>query len=164
MEVTIRTLQPPDYVAITAIYNHYIQNTVITFETEILSVAEMSCRIDKLLVKFPFLVAEGNNMIIGYAYAGPWKDRAAYFATVESSVYLHPDALGSGAGYSLYEQLLPELKTRGIHSVIGGIALPNPRSISLHLRCGFEFAGILPEVGFKFEEWIDVAYYVKTFN
>lgn len=155
----IRSVKPEDARSIVDIYNHYIEKTTITFEEEPLSTATMAERILQVTQTFPWLVYERDGEVLGYAYAGAWKSRSAYRFSVEASVYLAPDCQGNGAGSQLYAQLLEELKKLDVHSVIGGITLPNPASIALHEKFGFKKVGQFTEVGRKFDQWLDVGYW-----
>jgi phosphinothricin acetyltransferase len=133
---------------------------VITFEEEPVSEAEMGRRIAEVTKRpLPWLVAEADGAVVGYAYATPWRPRSAYRFSVESTVYLEAGAVGRGTGRALYAALLDDLKARGVHCVIGGIALPNPASVGLHERMGFRKVGHLEEVGWKQERWVDVGYW-----
>ena len=107
----------------------------------------------------PWLVAEQTDQVIGYAYASKWKERCAYRYSVESTVYLDPSFTGQGIGTKLYEALLAILQRNSIHIVIGGIALPNPASVALHERLGFNKVAHFKEVGYKFNRWVDVGYW-----
>jgi phosphinothricin acetyltransferase len=155
----IRTVRQNDAQAICDIYNHYALRTIITFEEEAVPLETMRHRIEEIAETYPWLVFCGNEGIAGYAYAYPWKARSAYRHTVESGIYLHPDSVGQGVGTRLYTALLDRLKEKGIHAVIGGIALPNPASVALHEKLGFEKIGHFKAVGFKFGQWIDVGYW-----
>lgn len=99
------------------------------------------------------------SQLLGYCYASKWKGRCAYRYSVESTVYLSPDATGKGIGSKLYGTLLAELRQRQFHTVIGGIALPNPASVALHEKLGFEKVAQFRQVGNKFGRWIDVGYW-----
>jgi L-amino acid N-acyltransferase YncA len=157
---TIRSAAAADADAIAAIYTPYILNTIITFEEQPVSGAEMLARIDEVAgYSLPWLVAETDGKVVGYAYATKWKGRCAYRFSVETSVYLAVDQGGRGLGTLLYSALIAELKQRGMHSAIGGIALPNPASIALHEKLGFRQVARFVEVGFKFGRWIDVGYW-----
>jgi phosphinothricin acetyltransferase len=155
----IRDARPDDTGEICDIYNHYALNTIITFEEEAVSAEAMRLRIEEITRTYPWLVICTEERIMGYAYAYPWKTRAAYRHTVESGIYLHPNAVGRGTGTQLYAALLERLKVQGIRAVIGGIALPNPASVALHEKLGFEKIGHFKAVGFKFGKWIDVGYW-----
>ena len=155
----IRSAQLADAAAIAAIYNHYILHTTVTFEEEIVAPAEMSRRLGDVLGTLPWLVFEQEGAVVGYAYASKWRPRSAYRFSVETSVYLHPEAKGKKIGTKLYEQLLPELRAKGVHAVIGGMALPNPGSQALHEKFGFRKVAHFEQVGWTFEKWIDVGYW-----
>lgn len=157
---TVRPATASDAAAILAIYNHYILNSVATFEETPLDDGAMLGRMQAVWdLGLPWLVATLNDEIVGYAYAARWKERQAYRFSVETTVYLAPDWTGHGAGSVLYRALIPLLRDRNIHVALGGIALPNDASVRLHERMGFEKVAQLKEVGFKFGKWIDVGYW-----
>ena len=155
----IRDFKEGDEIQIADIYNHYVLNTHHTFETETIKAQEMLSRILEIKQNYPFIVFEKDGQILAYAYASRWKQRQAYDHTVESSIYVHPDQHGKRIGSILYSSLLNELKQGDIHSVLAGISLPNDISIYLHEKLGFKKQGVLEEVGYKFDKWIDVAYW-----
>ena len=157
----IRPAIPADAAAIAAIYNHYVRETVVTFEEEPIGKAEMSRRITEVTAGHPWLVAVEGGKVLGYAYANHWKARSAYRFSTESTVYLGPDATGRGLGTGLYTALLAELRRHGCHCVIGGIALPNPASVGLHEKLGFKKVGHMQEAGWKFEAWWDVGFWER---
>lgn len=159
MSFSIRPATSADAAAICEIYNHYVLNTVISFELEAVSVTEMEGRIAEISAQFPWLVYEEEGRILGYAYAAKWKVRKAYRHSVESSVYMAQDSGGKGIGSRLYAALFAELKALGVHAVMGGIALPNAGSIALHEKMGFVKVAHFAEVGKKHDQWIDVAYW-----
>jgi phosphinothricin acetyltransferase len=156
--VMIRAATDDDSHAIAAIYNHFIANTHVTFETEAITASEMARRITENS-PLPWLVAEGPGGILGYAYASKWRVRHAYRFSAETTVYLRDDATGQGLGTRLYDKLLRNLRDRGFHSAIGGIALPNQASVALHEKLGFVECARFKEVGFKFDTWVDVGYW-----
>src|SRR5258708_7522169 len=160
---TFPMIRPPttaDAAAIAAIYNHYVANTIITFEEEPVGVAEMSGRMAEVAAaKLPWLVWAGDEKVLGYAYAGKWKSRCAYRYTVEATVYLDQAATGRALGTRLYTALIAGLKQSGYHGVIGGVALPNAASVALHEKLGFQKVAHFKETGFKFKQWIDVGYW-----
>lgn len=161
-QATIRVATAADAGAIADIYNYYITDTVVTFEEQAVSPADMAERIQETAsASLPWLVAERRGQVLGYAYASKWKGRCAYRFSLESSVYLRQSYLGLGIGSRLYSELLPILAGRGMHAVIGGIALPNPASAARHEKFGFEKVAQFREVGFKFGQWIDVAYWQR---
>ncbi len=157
----IRPALESDAASLVDIYNHYVLNTTISFEEAAISAEQMATRIERILAgDLPWLVAEDSEGgVIGYAYASPWKERSAYRFSVEVSVYLHPEASGRGMGTALYTALFDQLRQRGIHAAMGGIALPNPASIALHEKMGMTRAALYKDVGFKFGRWIDVGYW-----
>jgi len=157
----IRPATAEDAPAICNIYNIYVAGSSATFETEEISVTEMQQRIKQTTKKYPWLVFEDENGILGYAYASAWRVRAAYFNSVESTVYLHPDFAGKGIGKKLYIGLFELLKKKNIHVIIGGIALPNNASVALHEKLGFTKVAHFKEVGLKFDRWVDVGYWQK---
>jgi L-amino acid N-acyltransferase YncA len=163
-EVTmIRAATASDADAIARIYNHYITNTIVTFEEDPISSADMASRLAEVTAaSLPWIVVEQDGEVFGYAYATKWKGRCAYRFSVESTIYLAPGATGKGFGTTLYERLVAILREGSTHVVIGGIALPNAASVALHERLGFEKVAHFREVGFKFEKWIDVGYWQRS--
>ncbi|WP_107979688.1 arsinothricin resistance N-acetyltransferase ArsN1 family B [Pseudoduganella sp. UC29_71] len=156
---TIRPAAAADAAAIAAIYNHYVATTTISFEEQPVSVEEMAGRIGTVSAKLPWLVCEQDGIVMGYAYATPWRVRSAYRFSVESSVYVSPEHPRKGVGSRLYRALIDELRARGLHMVIGGIAQPNEASVALHEAMGFRKVAHFAEVGMKFGRWIDVGYW-----
>jgi L-amino acid N-acyltransferase YncA len=155
----IRACAAADAAAICAIYNAYVLDTVITFEEEPVAVAEMARRIEEVSTRFPWLVAEESGVILGYAYATPWKARSAYRFSVESTVYVASGHMGRGVGTALYRELIGELRKLGVHCAVGGIALPNPASVALHEKLGLKKIGQFVEIGRKLDRWVDVGYW-----
>ena len=160
----IRMADSSDATDLVAIYNHYVAGTIITFEEESIQPEEMARRIaDVRTISLPWLVAEECNQVVGYAYATPWKTRSAYRFSVEVTVYVAQGKAGRGIGSLLYSGLFSILQTRGIHSVIGGIALPNDKSVALHEKFGLKKVAHFHQVGFKFNRWVDVGYWERIF-
>lgn len=156
----MREARVDDADAIAAIYNYYVLTTSISFEETEVSAIDMAGRIaDVQAAGLPWLVAEIDGAVAGYAYATKWRVRHAYRFSVESSVYLAPDSAGKGIGAKLYGVLLERLRAGGYHLAIGGIALPNAASVALHEKMGFEKVAHFSEVGFKFGRWTDVGYW-----
>lgn len=156
----IRLALPADAEAIARIYNHFILNSVSTFEEQVITPQAIEERMQKIsAASLPWLVAESSSKIVGYAYASGWKDRSAYRYSVECSVYIDPDSLGVGIGSKLYETLLADLRQKKVHAVIGGISLPNEASARLHEKFGFRKVAHFKEVGYKFGQWVDVGYW-----
>ncbi len=154
-----RDCTPGDATQVCAIYNHYVERTAVTFEEAAVSADEMSRRIVEVTDRFPWLVWEQDGAVLGYAYAASWKSRSAYRHSVETTIYLRPDATGKGIGTRLYRNLLERLRPLGVHCAVGGIALPNPASVALHERLGFVKIGQFHEIGRKFGRWLDVGYW-----
>jgi len=161
----IRSANSSDARSIAAIYNHFVRTSVVTFEEEELPEVEMASRIEMVEASgLPWYVVIDGHTFIGYAYATPWKDRSAYRYSVEITIYLAPRFSGKGIGTALYGEFIPALRRRKIHSVLAGIALPNPSSIALHERFGFSKVAHLMQVGFKMNGWIDVGYWLLIFE
>ncbi len=157
---SLRSAHQDDAAAIASIYNDYVIETVATFEAEPVNAAEMSSRLADIEDRgLPWLVAEVVGEVVGYAYAAPWRSRAAYRRSVEISTYLRPDATGRGLGTALYRELFVRLQDCGAHAVMAGIALPNDASVALHEKFGMRRVAHFREVGHKFGSWIDVAYW-----
>jgi len=156
----IRPATADDAAAIARIYNHYVLNTVVTFEEQPVAAADLEQRMAAVAAEsLPWLVAVESGGVAGYAYAGRWHARSAYRYSAESTVYLDPAATGRGLGTALYGALLPLLRARGLHAVIGGIALPNAASVALHEKLGFVKVSQFREVGFKLARWVDVGHW-----
>jgi phosphinothricin acetyltransferase len=159
MSPLIRPATPADAAAIAAIYNWYIENTVITFEVEPVPAAEMARRIESVLEAHDWLLLERAGEVLGYAYAGRYHARAAYRFAAESTIYLRNGLGGQGLGTRLYGELIRRSFARGLRHLIGGIALPNDASVRLHEKLGFVKVSHLHRIGFKFEQWIDVGHW-----
>jgi phosphinothricin acetyltransferase len=155
--VTIRLATAQDAAAIAAIYAPYVTGSAISFETEPPSVAEMAARIDAGGALYPWFVAcDGDGKVLGHASAGAFRSRRAYRFSVETSVYLDPEACGRGIGERLYRHLLATLEAQGFTQAIGAITLPNPASVALHEKLGFRQSGVYQDVGFKLGQWRSV--------
>ena len=156
----IRQTRLDDAHAIADIYNHYIKNTRVTFEETLVTVSDINARILELeSTGLPRVVAEHNGNVIGYAYATKWSGRCSYRYSVEITIYLDASVSKRGWGTQLYKVLFDELRSCGIHAVIGGISLPNEASVALHEKFGMEKVAHFKEVGFKFGQWVDVGYW-----
>jgi len=160
----IRTVTPADAPAICAIYNHYIENTVITFEETPLETAEMEERIGKITARYPYLVWEEDGTVNGYGYVNTWRERSAYRYSAELSIYLRDGFQGRGMGRKLMERLLEEVRKTEIHSLMAVITLPNDRSVALHEKLGFRKVGRFEEIGYKFNTWLDVGFWELILN
>jgi L-amino acid N-acyltransferase YncA len=157
--VTLRAAAAADVPAIQAIYGHWVLTGVASFEIDPPGIEEMRRRFDEIAARgLPYLVAvAANGEIAGYAYATLYRPRLAYRFTVEDSIYLHPRFAGQGIGKVMLEALVSETSKQGYKqmiAVIGG-GMENAGSVALHARCGFEHAGVLKSVGFKFDRWLD---------
>ncbi|MES1991914.1 MAG: arsinothricin resistance N-acetyltransferase ArsN1 family B [Pseudomonadota bacterium] len=155
----IRIARVSDAKAIGDIYAPYVRDTVISFEYVPSDEAEMKARIVKITSRLPWLVYEEAGAVLGYAYASPHRDRAAYQWSVEVGIYIGSEAQRRGIGRALYAVLLSALRLQGCHRAYGGITLPNAASVGLHEACGFKAIGIYREVGFKFGKWHDVGWW-----
>jgi L-amino acid N-acyltransferase YncA len=153
---SIRSATPADAGAVASIYNWYVANTTITFEVDPVSADEMAGRIANVLAAHEWLVLERAGELLGYAYAGRFRERAAYAQATESTIYLRHGLEGKGLGAPLYVELIRRIFARGYRHLVGAIALPNEASVRLHERLGFVPAGRLVRIGYKFERWIDV--------
>ncbi|MGV2998627.1 N-acetyltransferase family protein [Streptococcus suis] len=160
--IEIRSARLEDAAELVAIYAPYVEKTAITFETQVPTVGEFASRIEKTLEKFPYLVAEEEGRVVGYAYASTYKDRAAYDWTVELSVYVSNFARGKGIGSLLYDAIEEDLKARGFKNFLACIALPNPASLALHKKRGYEQVAHFKNVGYKFDTWHDIVWLQKS--
>ncbi len=160
--IEIRNAQVEDAANLVAIYAPYVEKTAITFETQVPTVEDFKNRIKKTMKKFPYLVAIEEGQIVGYAYASTYYARAAYDWTVELSVYVQKEARGKGVGTLLYTALEEELTTRGFKNFLACIALPNPASIALHEKRGYEQVAHFKKVGYKFGTWHDIVWLQKS--
>lgn len=153
----VRSARPADLPAITAIYDEAVRTGTATFELTPPDLAEMTRRFDALTGGgFPYLVAEANGTIAGYAYAGPYRPRPAYRFTVENSIYLDPAAHRRGIGSALLHDLIAASTERGFRQMIAVIGdSANAASIALHRKAGFVPIGTHTDVGFKFGRWLD---------
>ncbi len=149
---------------IAEIYNYYIENTIVSFETEAITSKEMQSRMRNVIPAFPWLVKEDKRKILGFAYANRWNNRCAYEQSIETSIYLRNGSTGKGIGYELYKQLHDILLDRKYHALIGGISLPNAASQALHEKLGYKKVAHFRETGYKFGKYIDVGYWEKVIN
>lgn len=155
--LTVRLATRRDAGAILDIYNHYVTNTVVTFDMVPRVIEDQLAWIDAHSGGHPAVVAEDElGVVVGYGSLSPFRSRPAYSATVEDSVYLHPEHTGEGIGRAILEELLRLAAIHGFHSVVARIAGNNEPSVRLHASCGFEPSGIEREVGRKHRQWIDV--------
>lgn len=162
----IRPSTAADIPAIATIYGWNVLNGLGTFEEVPPTAAEMAQRRAGILGHgLPWLVYENAGEVVGYAYIGPFRLRAAYRYTVEDSVYIAPHAVGQGVGKALVNELITECRALGVHQVIAGIGdSGNAASVGLHRSLGFEPCGSFPAVGFKFGRWVDVLWMQLSLN
>ena len=153
----IRPAAEADLPSVTEIYEHAVRFGTATFELDPPDLAEMTRRFRALMDGgFPYLVAEVDGRVIGYAYAGPYRPRPAYRFTVENSVYLQPAIHRRGIGLQLMQQLIAECVQHGYRQMIAVIGdSANAGSIGVHTKCGFQMIGTHPNVGLKFGRWLD---------
>jgi phosphinothricin acetyltransferase len=162
--VDIRFAESDDLNRLVEIYNHYVIETHITFDTEPFAVTERIQWFNQFSAtgRYRLLVAVAGDQIAGYASSTPFKPRAAYNTSVETTIYLDPEHMGHGLGGQLYTHLLDQLIAEdSVHRAYGGIALPNDASVALHRKLGFTHAGSYHEVGFKFDKYWDVDWFEK---
>lgn len=164
----IRSARPKDAEELLEIYRYYIEETAITFEYATPSVEEFRKRIEKTLESYPYLVYEEEEGILGYAYAGPLKERAAYSRSVELSIYIEREARKKGIGRCLYEALEEKLKEQGICNAYACIAYPveedpylDRNSVDFHAHLGFSLIGRFHRCAWKFESWYDMVWMEK---
>lgn len=157
----LRPATAEDAAALAEIYGHYVRESDATFEKTSPPAAELGRRLVAVQAAgLPWLVADAGGVVLGFAYASPYRPRSAYRHTVETSIYLDDAARGQGHGAALYGALLDVLRAHGgLHSAVASIALPAPASIALHERLGFRKVGHIEEAGFKHGRWIDVGYW-----
>ncbi len=153
----VRAATCADAARVVEIYNHYVLATAISFEEVAVTATEMAARMDAVAqFSLPWLLAERDGQLLGYAYASRWRERHAYRFSVETTVYLAPGNHGQGVGTALYAQLFDMLRDAGHHAAMGVIALPNAPSIALHEKFGMRKVAHFREVGHKFGRWHDV--------
>jgi L-amino acid N-acyltransferase YncA len=160
--MNLRLATRSDADAIAAIYRPYVEETAITFEETPPDAEEVAARIADTVETYPWFVAERDGAVVGYAYAGKLRKRAAYRWVAELSVYVARERRGDGIGSALYDALLATLARQGFRSAYGVVTLPNPESVAFHEAWGFERAALLPEAGYKLGEWHDVAWYERA--
>ena len=163
--MNIRKATLDDACEICDIYNYYIENTAVTFETVPVSELEMRKRIEEVFnTGYVFYAGEVNGKIIGYYYTHRWHNRCAYALTAEESIYLDKNETGKGYGTQLFEHLLNHIDKSKIHVLIAGICVPNEASVRLHEKFGFQQISHMKEIGRKFDQWRDVGHWQLIFE
>jgi phosphinothricin acetyltransferase len=159
-EATIRSATRADLPRLTEIYNYYIDNTPITFDIDRYTVETRTPWFEEHSERgrHRLLVAEQNEIVIGYASSGRFRSKAAYNPSVESSIYCVPEATGRGIGSKLYAALFEALAAEDINRIVAGVTIPNDASLALHARFGFRVIGTFTEVGRKFGRFWDVTW------
>lgn len=163
--ILIREAKAEDCAAICEIYNHYITESVITFDELPNDTLFWSDKLKTVReLKLPFIVASSENgQVLGFAYLAPWRQKSAYQRTVENTIYLNPSATGQGVGAKLLAELLSQGKKAGIKEVVAVISDSGAEiSIKMHKKFGFKKVGYLPGVGFKFNRWLGVILMQKS--
>ena len=166
--ITIRMATPADAEALLDIYAPYVENTAITFEYDVPSVKEFASRIEHTLEKYPYLVAEENRKILGYAYASPFHDRPAYDWAVETSIYVDQNIKHRGIGRKLHDALENALRDQGILNMNACIAYPpqedehlDKNSVEFHSHMGYRLVGEFYKCGYKFNRWYNMVWMEK---
>jgi phosphinothricin acetyltransferase len=160
----VRPATLDDLQTLTDLYNYYVLNTAITFDLHPFTAEQRRPWFDEHRPYGPhrLLVAVGiDGTCVGYASTSRWRPKPAYATTVEASVYCHPDAVGTGCGTALYTALFESLEQEDVQTIVAGVSLPNPRSVSLHERFGFRSVGVFHAVGRKFDKYWDVAWFER---
>jgi len=155
--ITIRPAKEADMDAVTAIYAHHVLHGLASFETEAPDAADMRRRRADVVAKaLPYLIATNDDAVLGYAYASPYRARAGYANTVENSVYVRPDATGRGIGHRLLTALIDACEARGLRQMVAVVGdSANLASIRLHEKLGFHRVGVLTNIGYKHDRWLD---------
>lgn len=161
VDLALRDATAADGAACAALYAPYVADTTVSFEVEPPDAAEMSRRIAAAQQRYAWLLAERDGRLVGYAYGGEFRSRAAYRHTCEVSVYVAEAAQGEGVGSLLYTALLDRMRALGMRLAVGGATMPNDASERLHQALGFEVVGTFREVGFKHGLWCDVRWFQK---
>jgi|SoiMethySBSTD1v2_1073268.scaffolds.fasta_scaffold73284_2 phosphinothricin acetyltransferase len=159
--IEVRFTRAEDLSAVCRIVNHYIETTAINFRGAPQTPEEWLRDFRELRTRYPWLVAEAGGEVLGMAYAGPWKTRAAYDWCAEVTVYVAHETRGRGVGRALYRRLFELLDQQGYRTAVAIIALPNAASVALHEAFGFSHAGTLRGIGYKLGEWRDVGFWQR---
>lgn len=159
-EIHLRDSTENDVSSITGIYAHHVLHGTGSFEIEPPDAQEMARRREDVVSRgLPYLVAEQNHLVVGYAYAAPYRTRVAYRFTLEDSVYIHPEYSGRGIGAALLARLIEASRDWGCRQLVAVIGdSANTASIRVHEKLGFQHSGVLRNVGFKFDRWLDTVF------
>ena len=164
---TIRTATTGDLAALVDIYNHYVLQTPVTFDTDAFTLDTRRAWFGQFAAEGPYrlLVAERDGEVVGYASSVRFKEKPAYGTSVETSIYVHPGHTGKGLGERLYKALLDELLSEpALHRAYGGVTMPNPASVALHEKLGYRKVATYSEVGFKLDRYWDVCWFEKELS
>lgn len=162
MSLSIRPVRETDAASCLKLYSKYVVNSAVSFEIEPPTLKEFEQRVNLISQRFPFLIAEENGALLGYAYASAYRDRLAYQWSVEVSIYVEDDSKRSGVASQLYTLLFEELKRLHLCKAYAVIALPNDASISFHSKNGFKTFATFENVGFKMNQWHSVLWMERT--
>lgn len=167
----IRTASESDAEELLHIYAYYVENTAVSFEYQVPSVSEFKRRIGKTLEKYPYLVCEHDGTLVGYAYAGPFKEREAYARAVETTIYIARDERGKGFGRELYAALEQALARQNIINLYACIAYPaiedeylTMDSVNYHAQLGYRMVGEFYKCGYKFDRWYNMVWMEKCLS
>jgi L-amino acid N-acyltransferase YncA len=155
----VRLANPDDGPACAAVYAPYVTDTAVSFELVPPDGAEIAGRIERTIARMPWVVVEVDGVVRGYAYAGRFRERPAYDWAAETTVYVDRAFQGRGLGRAAMRAVVAILRLQGFHVAVAGITPPNPGSVSLHLRLGFERIGLFEEVGWKDGAWHGVEFF-----
>ncbi len=161
---TVRAAAAGDLQALTDIYNHYVLNSAVTFDLQAFTAEERRAWFDAHAATGPHrlvVAVDARDRCVGYATSGRWRPKPAYGTTVEASVYCHPDVQGQGCGTALYAALFAGLEHEDVRTIVAGVAQPNPASVALHRKFGFQPVGVFHAVGFKFGRFWDVEWFER---
>lgn len=160
--ISLRVARKEDAEGILAIYSPFVKNTTVSFEYEVSDVSNYATKIEELLINFPWLIAEADGVIVGYAYASKHRDRPGYAWSAESSIYVHDDFMRKGIATVLYNALFEILAAQNFINLYAGIAQPNEGSTMFHVKMGFTPVGVYKKVGYKNGNWVDVVWLHRT--
>ena len=159
----VRGVSEADAAEIAAIYAHHVLHGTASYEVDPPSIEDTLAKIRRVIEPdWPFLVAEAERRVVGYAYVTQFRDRAAYRFTCEDSIYVDADMMGRGIGSTLLNALLERSADFGFRTMVAVIGGAEPASVALHAKCGFVQVGHLKAVGFKFGRWLDNIYMQRS--